>query len=159
MDYCIGDDSPRAGHKPYRDHRSRAGTPLVSCSAIPRPLTCHRIVSLKQSDRKTIIGQCNISHPISSSTSATGNVPVLEGLEDDHEGQSPHNVEFHKDVQSTLESKLEAPIERVFYINAYGQEIYPSPNPEFLQSLERRKALVYSCGSLWTRRVLHFSRR
>lgn len=110
-----------------------------------------------QKNHKVIIGQCNISHPVPSSTSDAANLSVLEGLEDDHEDLSPQNVEFHKDVQSTLESKLEAPIERVFYINAYGQEIYPSPNPEFLQNLGRRKALVYSCGSLWTRRVPHFS--
>jgi hypothetical protein len=105
-----------------------------------------------------IIGQCNISHPISSSTSTAANLSVLEGLEDDREDLSPQNVEFHKAVQSTVELRLEAPIERVFYMNAYGQEIYPSPNPEFLQSLGRRKVLVYSCGSLWTRRVLQLSR-
>lgn len=110
----------------------------------------------QQKDHKTIIGQCNISHPISS-TAAAANLAVLEGLEDDNEGQSPQNVEFHKDVQLALESKLDAPIERVFYMNAYGQEIYPSPNPEFLQSLRVRKVLVYSCGSLWTRWVQHFS--
>jgi hypothetical protein len=113
-------------------------------------------VLLQQKDHKAVIGQCNISHPVASATSASKNLSVLEGLEDDQEDLSPQNVEFQKGVQPIIESKLETPIERVFYINAYGQEIYPSPNPEFLQSLGRRKALVYSCGSLWTRRVLHF---
>ncbi|WVR06371.1 hypothetical protein IAU60_003402 [Kwoniella sp. DSM 27419] len=48
------------------------------------------------------------------------------------------------------ETPLEARIERVFYINLYGQEIYPDPNPDFVDTLNRRDVLVYSCGSLWT---------
>jgi len=38
----------------------------------------------------------------------------------------------------------------LLYINAYGHEIYPSPNPDYLASLASNEALVYSCGSLWT---------
>lgn len=38
----------------------------------------------------------------------------------------------------------------VYYINAYGQEITPAPNPGFLRELATRDVLVYSCGSLWT---------
>ncbi|KAK6908210.1 hypothetical protein I203_102211 [Kwoniella mangroviensis CBS 8507] len=48
------------------------------------------------------------------------------------------------------EAPLEARIERVFYINLYGQEIYPEPNLDFIDSLNQRDILVYSCGSLWT---------
>lgn len=63
------------------------------------------------------------------------------------------------------EVPLEARIERIFYINLYGQviqpelfnisradtqEIFPEPNPEFLQTISERDVLVYSCGSLWT---------
>ena len=39
----------------------------------------------------------------------------------------------------------------LYYINGYGMEIHPSPNPEFLSNLASRDMLVYSCGSLWTR--------
>jgi len=35
-------------------------------------------------------------------------------------------------------------------MNAYGHEVSPSPNPEFLRSLSTSDILVYSCGSLWT---------
>ncbi|ORX40050.1 hypothetical protein BD324DRAFT_648662 [Kockovaella imperatae] len=48
------------------------------------------------------------------------------------------------------EIPLEAKIEKVFYINLYGQEIFPEPNPEYLDALTQRDVLVYSCGSLWT---------
>lgn len=36
------------------------------------------------------------------------------------------------------------------YINAYGNEIFPSPNPDYITSLGTHSVLVYSCGSLWT---------
>lgn len=39
----------------------------------------------------------------------------------------------------------------LFYINAYGLEIHPSPNPDYLAGLASHDVLVYSCGSLWTR--------
>ena len=39
----------------------------------------------------------------------------------------------------------------LYYINAYGIEIHPSPNPDYLSSLASKDVLVYSCGSLWTR--------
>lgn len=38
----------------------------------------------------------------------------------------------------------------MFYINDYGQEIKPDPNPEMLQHLAHKDVLVYACGSLWT---------
>ena len=39
----------------------------------------------------------------------------------------------------------------LYYINAYGHEIHPSPNPDYLSNLSSNDVLVYSCGSLWTR--------
>ena len=41
----------------------------------------------------------------------------------------------------------------IYYINAYGNEIHPYPNPDLLTSVSSRQVLVYSCGSLWTRFV------
>ena len=42
----------------------------------------------------------------------------------------------------------------LFYINAYGMEIHPTPNPDYLANLDEREVLIYSCGSLWTRYVV-----
>lgn len=39
----------------------------------------------------------------------------------------------------------------LYYINGYGHEVYPKPNPEFIKNLSNSEVLVYSCGSLWTR--------
>lgn len=35
--------------------------------------------------------------------------------------------------------------------NVDDQEVFPEPNPDVLEQLAKRDALVYSCGSLWTR--------
>ncbi|WWC62530.1 uncharacterized protein I303_105126 [Kwoniella dejecticola CBS 10117] len=61
--------------------------------------------------------------------------------------ESGSNIGYRKGEE---EKPLESRIERVFYINLYGQEIYPEPNSDFLDSLHQRDILVYSCGSLWT---------
>ena len=45
---------------------------------------------------------------------------------------------------------LPVPIERLWYINPYGQEIRPYPNDEVLLSLRRSTSIVYSIGSLYT---------
>jgi len=59
------------------------------------------------------------------------------------------NVMFESVHKGTYEC-LPSRITKLYYINGYGMEIHPSPNPEFLSNLASRKILVYSCGSLWT---------
>jgi len=39
----------------------------------------------------------------------------------------------------------------LYYLNAYGHEVHPSPNPDYISNLSSSDVLVYSCGSLWTR--------
>lgn len=41
----------------------------------------------------------------------------------------------------------------LYYINAYGSEIHPTPNPDYITNMSLNDVLVYSCGSLWTRYV------
>ncbi|CAG7847270.1 SubName: Full=Uncharacterized protein {ECO:0000313/EMBL:CCA69417.1} [Serendipita indica DSM 11827] len=114
---------------------------------LPILVTNHTVTIAADLDNsKRIIGQCNISHPVG------GQEVVLEGLEDGEDGNghnSPLNVAFVKSSEHTAEA-LEGRIERVYYINAHGNEIYPHPNPEVLSSLGQQDYLVYSCGSLWT---------
>ncbi|KAG8807245.1 hypothetical protein FRC17_004558 [Serendipita sp. 399] len=114
---------------------------------LPVLVTNHTVTIAADLDSgKRIVGQCNISHPVSST-----DADVLEGLEDDEhdKSSSPQNVYFTKATQ-TETSDLEGRIQRVYYINAHGNEIYPHPNAEFLSNLNQRQYLVYSCGSLWT---------
>ncbi|KAG8754867.1 hypothetical protein FRC14_004559 [Serendipita sp. 396] len=114
---------------------------------LPVLVTNHTVtIAADLSNGKRIVGQCNISHPVSSA-----DAEILEGLEDDdhHKVNSPQNVYFTKSAQSDA-TNLEGTIQRVYYINAHGNEIYPHPNADFLSNLRERQFLVYSCGSLWT---------
>ncbi|QRV76478.1 hypothetical protein RhiJN_04493 [Ceratobasidium sp. AG-Ba] len=142
---------------------------------LPVLVTSHFVtIAAELENRRTIVGQCEISHPVPS---ASGTPSALAGTstpqneqepenasssdeddEDDEDGTgaadtSRLNVMFAKPPEGEgagAYEKLESRINRVFYINAYGQEIYPSPNPDFVENLGKRKTLVYSCGSLWT---------
>ncbi|KZS90276.1 UPF0052-domain-containing protein, partial [Sistotremastrum niveocremeum HHB9708] len=103
-------------------------------------------------DGNKIIGQCQISHPVPGSrhqrTASETRFPVWE---DDQTPRIPQNVTFSKSDETPEQShSLESPISKLLYINPYGEEIYPSPNPGFIDALRSRKVLVYSCGSLWT---------
>lgn len=53
-------------------------------------------------------------------------------------------------TKGQAEIPLESRIERLFYINLYGQEIFPEPSSAFYDAIDKRDVLVYSCGSLWT---------
>ena len=55
-------------------------------------------------------------------------------------------ITFHKSDTEDLPSR----IERIWYINPYGQEIRPAPNQAVLGALGEASAVVYSIGSLYT---------
>lgn len=55
-------------------------------------------------------------------------------------------ITFHKADTDDLPSR----IERIWYINPYGQEIRPAPNPAVLGALREASAVVFSIGSLYT---------
>ncbi|CAE6471288.1 unnamed protein product, partial [Rhizoctonia solani] len=140
---------------------------------LPVLVTSHFVtIAAELTNKRTIVGQCEISHPVPGARpSALGGATTPqseqepENTQDDGDDEdddengggvadtSRLNAMFAKAPEgeaSTVYAKLEARINRVFYINAYGQEIFPSPNPDFIENLGKRKTLVYSCGSLWT---------
>jgi 2-phospho-L-lactate transferase/gluconeogenesis factor (CofD/UPF0052 family) len=55
-------------------------------------------------------------------------------------------ISFAKSHTEDLPSR----IERIWYINPYGQEIRPKPNSKVLESIDDASAVVYSIGSLYT---------
>ena len=114
-------------------------------------------IAARLEDGHTLKGQCEISHPGRSkshtrmmnpidafSRLALPNSPSQLTAEDKDEENV--NLVFSK----TSEEKLSAPIQRIYYMNEYGQEIYPLPNPKVIEHLTSRKFLVYSIGSLYT---------
>ena len=72
------------------------------------------------------------SHDLIEDANLPGSLPSLR----------KQNIGFHKNDNEELPDR----IRRVWYINPYGQEIRPSPNPRVLEALGRGRAVVYSIG-------------
>ncbi|EKG16863.1 LPPG:FO 2-phospho-L-lactate transferase CofD/UPF0052 [Macrophomina phaseolina MS6] len=115
-------------------------------------------ISAALANGTVITGQNAISHP--SEPTALPDVASPDTQEtEDHDiiedanlpGSLPmlrkQNIIFSK----TDEEDLPARIDRIWYINPYGQEIRPPANPKVLSSIkEDCQAIVYSIGSLYT---------
>ncbi|KAI9282682.1 hypothetical protein BY458DRAFT_496988 [Sporodiniella umbellata] len=92
----------------------------------------------------TLRGQCEISHPPIQSPKKQNPMDLCQ--ENNSPPEDSHNLFFSK---HRIE-KLDSPIQRVYYINRYDQEIYPVPNPKVISQLSTRETLIYSIGSLYT---------
>jgi hypothetical protein len=117
---------------------------------------------------ETLVGQCEISHPspfqqqqmrnkgaCTPRKKRTNPIDAFSFFEDPInitpetkviDDNMNANLFFSKQV----DEKLASPIDRIYYINEYGQEIYPVPNPKVVSQLSSKKTLVYSIGSLYT---------
>jgi len=118
---------------------------------LPVLVTNHTVtIAVELENARKIVGQCNISHPADSGSSFTFTLEPTSPIDGIEEATTARrqNIAFSKDADD--EMPLESRINRLFYINAHGHEIHPTPNQDFLQNLETRDVLVYSCGSLWT---------
>ncbi len=118
-------------------------------------------ISGSLADGTSIAGQVNISHP-SAPTALPDSVlaPVDDELRlvEAHDriedanlpGSLPVLRRQHIAVSKDDEEDLPAPIERVWYINPYGHEIWPVANSKVLAALQGARAVVFSIGSLYT---------
>lgn len=88
-----------------------------------------------------MVSQVKISHPIAIRRSS------LRNLYEDDDNPIDANSLY---VKGEATIPLESPIKRVYYVNNYSAEIFPEPNPTFLEQLGEREVLIYSAGSLWT---------
>lgn len=120
---------------------------------LPVIVTNHTVtIAVALEDGENIIGQCEISHPVAPSEAPISGADEVSGSLVDSLGRaisSKQNVMFES-VDKGSYGHLPSPINRLYYINSYGMEIHPRPNPDFLSNLAFREILVYSCGSLWT---------
>lgn len=68
------------------------------------------------------------------------------------------NIKFSKSYASHSKCSPSTPttddlpsrIRRIWYINPYGQEISPPPNPRVCEAIRSAQAIIYSIGSLYT---------
>ncbi|KAI5789139.1 hypothetical protein EDC01DRAFT_130680 [Geopyxis carbonaria] len=123
-------------------------------------------------DGSTIVGQNQISHPspvepvsLPSEISAE-NENTASSSSSEEDGYTYSDGDLHEDAnlpgslaelrQRNIafskfdERELPSRIERVWYINPYGQEIRPPVNPKVLAAIEQAEAIMYSIGSLYT---------
>lgn len=120
-------------------------------------------ISAGLADGSVITGQNAISHPgvptalneLPGGHSPRGPNPLAESVDVTIEdatlpGSLPTlrqpNIAFSK----VSEEPLPARIERIWYINPYGHEMRPAPNPKVLEALNAAEAIIYSIGSLYT---------
>ena len=120
-------------------------------------------ISASLSDGTVIAGQNAISHPSEPTALNQGDEqsehrhmnPLANGSDTTIEdanlpGSLPTlrkpNIAFSK----ASEEPLAARIERIWYINPYGHEMRPPPNPKVLEAINAGDAIIYSIGSLYT---------
>lgn len=115
-------------------------------------------------DGTVIMGQNNISHPSEPTNAVPGEaVTSPGGMRPHREADESEKVEdangpgtlpslrkpaltFSKDGEEDLPAR----IERLWYINPYGQQISIPANPRVLDALSNASCIIYSIGSLFT---------
>ena len=109
-----------------------------------------------------IVGQNSISHPsISTALEApqsqsptTARSRYILGEPEIEDANLPgsllslrkQNIKFSKEEDEDLPAR----IERIWYINPYGQEMSPPANPRVTEAIRDSQAIIYSIGSLYT---------
>ncbi|KAK0446486.1 UPF0052-domain-containing protein [Desarmillaria tabescens] len=117
---------------------------------LPVVVTNHTVTIAAELDNgERLIGQCEISHPVPTVAPSINFSEADPWSPEDGLETQRQNVMFEPQGKDSYEP-LPSRISRLFYINAYGMEIHPSPNPDYISSLSTHDVLVFSCGSLWT---------
>jgi 2-phospho-L-lactate transferase/gluconeogenesis factor (CofD/UPF0052 family) len=151
---------------------------VATLPAINSNFTHH--ISAGLADGSCITGQNAISHPsaptslpdtgdaaplaaaptTTTTTTATARAPHDDAETEAHDriedatlpGSLPslrkQYIEFSKAAAGS--DDLPARIERIWYINPYGHEIWPLANPKVVSAIEQARAVIYSIGSLYT---------
>ncbi|KAK1828374.1 hypothetical protein QBC39DRAFT_427904 [Podospora conica] len=115
-------------------------------------------ISAGLADGSTITGQVNISHPSAPTALPDDQLiaPALTAADHDRiedanlPGSLPVLRRPHIAFSKHHDEDLPARIERLWYINPYGHEIWPVANVKVLDALHASATVVYSIGSLFT---------
>ncbi|KAF2260379.1 UPF0052-domain-containing protein [Lojkania enalia] len=115
-------------------------------------------ISAGLADGTKITGQNSISHPSVTTALENSVIPSQheeteyhDGIEDANlPGSLPTLRKQYISFSKADEEDLPARIERLWYINPYGQEIRLAANPRVLEALGDAQAVIYSIGSLYT---------
>ena len=119
-------------------------------------------IAAQLADGTVITGQNNISHP-SAPAASVNHIPVsptqlLQAETEEHDKVEDANMPgTHPELRKPAigfskegEEELPARIERLFYINPYGNEMTIPANPRVLEAIKNSSCIIYSIGSLFT---------
>lgn len=135
-------------------------TSITVLPAINTNFSHHISVSL--ADGTHITGQNNISHPLAASSlpdlddppSPTRIRRETEESDDVEDANLPGSLPSLRkpaiNFSKLQEEDLPARIQRLWYINPYGQEMSCPANPRVLDALSNSSTVIYSIGSLFT---------
>ncbi|CCH46586.1 hypothetical protein BN7_6179 [Wickerhamomyces ciferrii] len=116
-------------------------------------------ISAQLNNGEVITGQSQISHPnepistIMSSSTSVHKIYDPVALHENHEDvpyQHPDLAKSQLHFSKEVNQPLNSPIDKIFYINPYGEEIHPQANSRAIQDINDSKAIIYSIGSLMT---------
>ncbi|EMC97932.1 hypothetical protein BAUCODRAFT_120851 [Baudoinia panamericana UAMH 10762] len=110
-----------------------------------------------------ITGQNNISHPSAPTRAVPGESPMSPGsiarrdAEEQDKAEDANGPGTLPDLRKAAltfskdhEEDLPARIERLWYINPYGNQISYPANPRVIDALNNASCIIYSIGSLFT---------
>jgi hypothetical protein len=106
-------------------HSATGAAPAFTDDEVESPITLNRRISKELS-----------LHDLVEDANLPGSLPTLR----------KQYISFAKEHTADLPSR----IQRIWYINPYGQEIRPAPNPAVVTALREAGCVIYSIGSLYT---------
>jgi 2-phospho-L-lactate transferase/gluconeogenesis factor (CofD/UPF0052 family) len=116
------------------------GTKIVGQNAISHPSVFTTIPSASESHKpgsaSSRLSNELLEHDRVEDANLPGSLPTLR----------KQYIAFQKDLTEDLPSR----IDRIWYINPYGQEIRPAPNPKVIDKINGAQCVIYSIGSLYT---------
>jgi len=127
----------------YSTAPSGAATPITPFGFTVHQLRLHPVHSWQT----PVLGQGVGTGSEESDDEEEGDGVEDANLPGSHPSLKSRNIIFEKDNEPELGSR----IERVWYINPYGQEIRPPANPKVVAALGEAGVVVFSIGSLYTR--------
>ncbi|KAI1294362.1 UPF0052 domain protein [Xylaria venustula] len=118
---------------------STSSPPTASTPQPPPPLPAPSPNPYLREDPQVVLRETEAHDRIEDAT-LPGSLPSL---------RKPY-LSFSKSASSPSANDLPSRIQRIWYINPYGHEIYPLSNPKVISAISQSISIIYSIGSLYT---------
>ncbi|CCJ30800.1 unnamed protein product, partial [Pneumocystis jirovecii] len=108
-------------------------------------------IAAKLKNGMVIYGQNQISHP--SNCGILSNDCIDNNMKNENYGNFSHIpliLQQNTLVQKDNNVNLPSPIDQIYYVDSYGNRIYPNINPKILSVIKNTNTIIYGPGSLYT---------